>query len=236
MLKKIIRSLVLVAVLVIGYFAARESFEATRPSPPPPTYQFLILGDSHTVPIHVVPPDRWPQQMIIIFREENVLANNPHIIAEIGMQTERLAAKIDNSEYMGKYDLVLLQAGGDDIVAGVDTETYRVKFASLLAKAKAIVEGDSSRVIVLSIPDWTVIRAKDVPNRKKIRKKIDRFNAINEEESSNSGVRYINITSLSRMAADDLSFLSDDRKNPSDYMYEIWARKVYPVALTALGL
>lgn len=233
--KQIIRSLALVAVLVLGYFAARESFEAAQPPPPPPTYQFLILGDSHTVPPHVVSSSHWPQQMITIFREENVLANDPLLIAEVGMQTEHLAVKVDNSEYIGKYDLVLLQSGGDDIVAGVDAETYRVKFAKLLAKARAVVEGDSSRVIVLSIPDWTAIQAKDVRNREKIRKKIDRFNEINEEESSNAAVRYINVTSLSRMAADDIDFLSDDRKNPSDYMYEIWARKVFPVALTALG-
>ncbi len=207
MLKQIIRSLALVAVLVIGYFAARESFEAAQPPPPPPIYQFLILGDSHTVPTHVVQPDRWPQQMMIIFREENVLANDPLLIAGTGMQTERLAAKVDNPEYIGKYDLVLLQTGGDDIVAGVDAETYRVKFASLLVKATAVVEGDASRVIVLSIPDWTVIRANDIPNREKVREKIDRFNEINEEESSNAGLRFINNKRLYRLAADEISFL-----------------------------
>ncbi|MCE2510770.1 MAG: hypothetical protein J4G10_07330 [Alphaproteobacteria bacterium] len=235
MLKKIIRSFALAAVLVVGYFAARESYEMTRPPPPEPTYQFLILGDSPAAPAHVTRAQGWPQQMITIFREEHLLVNDPDLIAETGMQTERLGVEIDDPKYLGKYNLVLLQTGADDIVAGVDAETYRVKFANLLIKAKTLVDGDSSRVIVLSIPDWTAIQAKPVSNRVKTKATIDRFNAINLEESGNAAVRYIDITNLSRQASYDLSFLSEDGKNPSDRMYEIWARKVYPVALTALG-
>ncbi|MGB1548374.1 MAG: SGNH/GDSL hydrolase family protein [Alphaproteobacteria bacterium] len=235
MLKKIVHSLILVVVLVIGYFAARESYDKTRPPPPEPTYQFLVLGDSYTRPDHVTLAQSWAQQVVNIFRDERLLVNDPDFVAKVGMQTERLGIEIEDPKYKGKYNLVLLQVGADDILAGIDEETYRIKFANLLVKAKALVEGDATRVLVLSIPDWTAIRSKEVANREQTRATIDRFNEINAEESSNATVRYIDITNLSRQAAYNLSFVSEDGTNPSDYMYEIWARKVYPVALTALG-
>jgi len=233
--KKIIRSILLVAVLVLGFFAARETLESLQPPPPPPQYRVLVLGDDTTVPMATSPAERWPQQMLNIFREENHLVEDPHILAETGMGVERLVEAVARPGFKGPYDLVLLQIGADDIGANVDPENYRVKFANLLIKAIARAGNDPSRVIVLSIPDWTAIKEKKLTNRAAIKNKIDRFNEINLEESSNAGVRYVNITSISRRAAFDISFLSDNRQDPSGRMYEIWARKIYPVALTALG-
>ncbi|MEW5703305.1 MAG: GDSL-type esterase/lipase family protein [Pseudomonadota bacterium] len=235
MLKKILRALALAAVLVLGYFAVRDSIEATKSPPPPPEYGFLVLGDAYTAPKTINPSQRWAQQVVTIFREERFSVRDPQYLAEEGMKTERLVSEIDRPEFQYPYNLVLLQIGAADIVAGVTAEDYRVKFSNLLIKAISLVEGDPAHVIVLSIPDWTAIQANDLADRESVRQKINRFNEINDEVSHQTGVRYVSVTNLSRMAAHDLSLLTEDRKALSEHMHQLWARKIYPVALTALG-
>jgi len=235
MSKNVLRSIAFLAVLGIGFLVVRATLDAMKPEETPPLYRFLILGDATTVPMNISKPNRWPQQVASIFREENHLVDPPHILAKAGMGITKLAEELIRPEFQGPYDLVLVQTGANDIAAGMDPESYRVKFSSLLRKATARAGKDPTRVIVLSVPDWTAIKKKKIENRETVQKKIDRFNAINMAESSNAGVRYVDVTSLSRRAAFDPSFLSRDQKNPSERMYEIWARKIYPTALTALG-
>ena len=235
MSKNVLRSIAFLAVLGIGFLVVRATLDAMKPEETPPLYQFLILGDRTTVPLNIAHPNRWPQQLASIFREENHLVETPHILAKVGMSIVKLTDEIIRPEFQGPYHLVIVQIGADDIAAGMDQETYRVKFSNLLRNATARAGKDPSRVIVLSIPDWTAIKEKKIDNREAVKKKIDRFNAINMEESSNAGVRYVDVTGLSRRVAFDLSFLTHDRKKPSERMYEIWARKIYPTALTALG-
>lgn len=236
MSKKVFRTVLVLAVLGLGFFAVRETLDALKPPPPVPHYQFLVLGDSTSVPRATPDVNRWPQQLQAIFVGERHQVEKPAILAKTGMGIEALVAAVAKPEFQGPYDLVLVQIGADDIVAGMDQETYRVKFSNLLIKAMARVGNDPSRVIVLSIPDWTAIKARQIPNREAVKKKIEHFNAINSDASANAGVRYVDIIGISRQVAFDVSFLSDNLQSPSGRMYEIWARKIYPTALTALGL
>ncbi len=234
--KNVLRSILFLAVLGIGFLVVRATLDAMKPEETPPLYQFLILGDRTTVPLNIAHPNRWPQQVASIFREENHLVEMPQILAKVGMSITKLTEEITRPEFQGPYHLVIVQIGADDISAGMDQETYRVKFSNLLRKAVARADKDDpSRVIVLSIPDWTVIKEKKIDNREAVKKKIDRFNAINMEESSNAGVRYVDVTSLSRRVTFDRAFRSHGQRSPSERMYKIWARKIYPTALTAIG-
>jgi lysophospholipase L1-like esterase len=63
---------------------------------------------------------------------------------------------------------------------------------------------------------------------------IDAFNAVNLEESQNAGVSYVDVTPISRRAANDPSLIAADGLHPSGKMYAGWAELALPVALKIL--
>ena len=111
--------------------------------------------------------------------------------------------------------------GGLQIGGGVNAEN-----------AHAWLNAGASHVIVLSIPDWSVTPFAEGRDRRQIAAEIDAFNAINREETSRSGARYVDITPVSRRAPE---LVAGDGLHPSGMMYEEWAQLALPSALAALG-
>jgi len=81
---------------------------------------------------------------------------------------------------------------------------------------------------VLSIPDWGVTPFASGRNRQQIFKDIDKFNAVKRAESNRAGVIFIEITDISRCAANDYSLLAADGLHPSGKMYELWVERSLP--------
>jgi hypothetical protein len=83
---------------------------------------------------------------------------------------------------------------------GFTLDGYREEFAELLQMAIALAGGDRERVLVVSIPDYGVTPFVSPENKDRVGKEIDQYNAVNLEESQKAGVRYADITPISRMA------------------------------------
>ena len=62
-----------------------------------------------------------------------------------------------------------------------------------------------------------------------LKKEIDEFNSVLKEESEKRGIRYFNITTISRRALTDNSLIASDRLHPSGKMYKLWVDKIIPV-------
>ena len=62
----------------------------------------------------------------------------------------------------------------------------------------------------------------------------DAFNAINKQESINTGVNYLDITTISREAAADTSLIAPDGLHPSAKMYQLWVAQLEPMVLKRL--
>ena len=90
---------------------------------------------------------------------------------------------------------------------------------------------------MLSIPDWgvTPFARHSGRNPAAIAAEIDAFNAINREEAERAGAHYIDVTPVSRQAANVLSLIADDGLHPSGRMYAEWAQLTLPVVLKILG-
>jgi len=58
---------------------------------------------------------------------------------------------------------------------------------------------------------------------------IDQFNAINKAISIKAGVHYIDITPISREAANDPSLIAPDGLHPSAKMYQLWVNLLMPL-------
>lgn len=199
-----------------------------------PAFRFLALGDSYTIGESVSEKMRWPNQLAELLKSEGIEAEVT-IIARTGWTVDELWEGIQARPPEGTYDLVTLLIGVNDQYRGYPVAGYREKFRFMLGKAVDYAGGDSTKVIVLSIPDWGFTPfAAAKGDTEPVSQQIDQFNAINLEETKNVGGHYVDVTIISRMALDDFELIAGDRLHPSGKMYAMWAEKVLPVALDVL--
>ncbi len=203
-------------------------------SMPKPAFRFLALGDSYTIGEAVPESERWPVQLANGLRAHGIDVDGPEIIAKTGWTTDELNAAIDAANPRGPFDLVTLLIGVNNQFRGRDAEQYRGEFAALLQRATGFAGGDAKRVIVVSIPDWGVMPFAEGRDRAAIGLAIDRYNAVNREETLRAGARYVDITPISRRAASDPSLAASDGLHPSGAMYRAWVELVLPEAKAIL--
>jgi len=213
--------------------AAPSSSPQVMPTQPEKT--ILALGDSYTIGTRVIQAERWPLQLAAALREEGIPAGEPLIIAQGGWTTEDLAAGIRDANPQGPFDLVTLLIGVNDQFRGNTVEEYRPRFTDLLAQAVEFAGGDPGRVIVLSIPDWSVTPFANGRRTTETAVEIDAFNAANLYEAQAAGVHYVDVTGISRLAEDEPSLLASDGLHPSGEMYVLWVEEMLPLALGILG-
>ena len=197
--------------------------------------RFLALGDSYTIGESVGPSERWPVQLAALLRGQGIDTQAPIIIARTGWTTAELSEGIDRANPTGVYDLVSLLIGVNNQYRGRSLEEYRQEFVVLLERAIAFAGQNPSRVLVLSIPDWSVTPFAAGHDRAAIATGIDRFNAVNREEAGRPGARYVDVTPISRQALTDPSLLAPDGLHPSGRMYAEWVRLALPAASAALA-
>jgi len=205
--------------------------------PPPPDVaprRYLALGDSYTIGHAVKGRERWPMQLAARLDEKGVRMAEPEIIAENGWTTANLLAALKRVDPHGPYALVTVLIGANDQFQGATVDEYAVRFHAVLRNAIGLAGGDPKRVIVLSIPDWSVTPFAGSRDRSPIATAIERFNEVNRAKAVRAGARYVDITSESRRAAADPSLLVGDGLHPSAKMYAAWAELVLPEALAAL--
>ena len=208
-----------------------------------PAVRYLALGDSYTIGESVDEAERWPNQLASLVESSPQIASQfggieggveVTIIARTGWTTDELWDGIQAQKIDPPYDLVSLLIGVNNQYRGLDIEEYRKSFVFLLNKAIEYAGGDANRVIVLSIPDWGVTPFAGDRDSKKIADEINRFNAINREETEKAGAHYIDITPISREAVNDPSLTAGDGLHPSGKMYTEWSKLALPVALDIL--
>ena len=205
------------------------------PDNPPAEVRILALGDSYTIGEGVAEVDRWPVRLAAMLRARGLSVAAPRIIARTGWTTDELSAGIDAARPESNYDLVTLLIGVNNQYRGRSEEEYRAQFQALLGRAIAFAGGRAARVVVVSIPDWGVTPFAAGRDRPAVARAIDRFNAVNREESSRAGVQYADITPVSRRAAGDASLSAEDGLHPSAAMYAAWLDIIFPISLRILS-
>jgi len=199
------------------------------------TVRYLALGDSYTIGEGAYARDRWPMQLAAMLREAGFKVEDPVIIAKTGWTTDELAEGIAKRMHGSEtFGLVTLLIGVNNQYRGREIDEYRQQFVSLLQVATHFAGGDASRVIVVSIPDWGVTPYAEHRDRARIASEIDRFNAVNQEETERAGARYVDVTEISRRHGSDPEYLMADGLHPSGRAYREWADAVMPEAEHAL--
>lgn len=196
----------------------------------PAQMRFLALGDSYTIGQSVEEGQRWPVQLTDSLRSAGINLKDAEIIAQTGWTAGELMQAISNRDPQGPYDLVSLLIGVNNQYRGLDTSEYRMDLRELMQTAIALTANDATKVMVVSIPDYGVTPFARNMDAEKIAEEIDAFNAIKKNESMRAGITFINVTSISRLAADDPGLLADDKLHPSARMYAEWVKLIFPVA------
>jgi len=183
---------------------------------------YLALGDSYTIGESVPQAESFPYQLQALLDKENHHFDTPTVIATTGWTTDELIGAIDQAGLTGKkYDIVTLLIGVNDQYRGLSQDNYRTKFKHVLDTAIQFAGGNAKHVFVLSIPDYGVTPFGK-SNEVTIRAQIDQFNAINKSISNEAGVNYLDITGISRQAANDATLIASDGLHPSGKMYRLW--------------
>jgi len=196
--------------------------------------RLLALGDSYTIGEGVREQERWPNQLAAQLSGQGYSVEVT-MVAQTGWTTQDLAEGIRVADLQGAYALVTLLIGVNNQYRGLDIGQYREEFHALLEKAVQFADGNSGRVIVLSIPDWSATPHAMGMDAAKISAEIDVFNAVNLAESDKMGVGYIDVTTTSRRASADPSLLAEDGLHPSALMYAAWVDRMFPAVMLSLG-
>jgi lysophospholipase L1-like esterase len=190
---------------------------------------YLALGDSYTIGEAVPQNQSYPYQLTDLLNTNKFKVQTPTIIATTGWTTDDLIGAISRSDINGKtYDFVTLLIGVNDQYQQLSQDNYKIKFAQVLNTAIGFAKGDTSRVFVLSIPDWGVTPFA-AGRDSTIGPQIDQFNAINKAISQKAGVHYLDITAISRLAATDPTLIAPDGLHPSGKMYGLWMGLLEPL-------
>ena len=191
----------------------------------PPT-SFLALGDSYTIGESVDVAMRWPNQLVAELNRSGLECEQPQIIAKTGWTTDELLAALDQASIAETFDYVSLLIGVNNQYRGRSVASFEPEFKALLERAISYSSRKANGVFVLSIPDWGVMPFAEGRNTRKIALEIDTYNKSVKRICKIYGVRFFDITEISRMASETPSFVASDGLHPSGEMYAAWVKEV----------
>lgn len=225
------RAVVLIALLLAGCGVPVSTGNSSHSG----SLSYLALGDDYTIGDRVAPALRWPVQLANLLRVYEVPVDDPTIVANTQWTAGDLASALEKAEIGNRFDLVTLMIGFNDAYRGEDPETFRGALHGLIESSVRHARNRPGRVLVLSLPDWSVTPHAANLDRASLERRITTYNDVIREEVAGAGVRYVDITTFSRTAADHPDLISGDGLHPSGMMHAEWARIVVPVARGALG-
>jgi lysophospholipase L1-like esterase len=190
------------------------------------TFTYLALGDSYTIGESVLLQNSFPYQTVQLLRKQEYNFSAPEIIAKTGWTTDELEKGIKQYKFLPKYDFVTLLIGVNNQYRGREVMEYKMEFEELLKKAIAYSNNKTSRVVVLSIPDYSVTPFAQNMDKEKIVREIEVYNSVTKALSIQYKINFIDITPGSREAEKDPELVAEDKLHPSQKEYKKWAEKL----------
>ena len=126
--------------------------------------------------------------------------------------------------------MVSLLIGVNNQYQKKSVDSYRPEFEELLKMAITLAGGKKENVFVVSIPDYGYTPFGK-PNQAEISNAIDEYNSANKLITEKIGVKYINITDLTRKGLDNAEYVASDGLHPSGKMYALWVEKIIPTLM-----
>jgi lysophospholipase L1-like esterase len=188
--------------------------------------KYLALGDSYTIGASVSESENYPNILVKRLNDEGIETEKFQIIAQTGWTTYDLDYAISQANPSNDYNLVSLLIGVNNQYQRIDIKGYRDAFPKLLNKASGFAGGNKNNVFVISIPDYgyTPFGAS---KQSQISPEIDAYNQINDSVTKALGIKYYNITPISRNGLNTPNLVAIDGLHPSGIMYKLWVDLFY---------
>lgn len=246
------RLLLLISLSMFVFWACRHAAQATLPetepetpdgpaNPPAPKEQvdILALGDSYTKGESVPAQKNFPNQLADSLVAAGYTVAGVRVIAQTGWRSDQLKNAIaSQSGVIGDstFSLVTLCIGVNNQYQGASFDKYKTEFEELLQTAILRAGDRKERVVVLSIPDWayTTFGQNFSNNPAEISQEIDQYNAANKAITETYGVRYIDVTGISRQGLAYPDLVASDGLHPSALQYARWVKVMMPAIREAL--
>ena len=189
-------------------------------------FSFLALGDSYTIGEGVNENERWPNQFVEVAYENGLDFEKPEIIAETGWKTYDLLNAISQTNFTQKYDYVSLLIGVNNQFNSRPIDEFEEDLNKLMDKMNSLKKSNGN-IIIVSISDWGYTPFGNSYNREEISSEINLFNNSLMTFANSYGLKYVDITEISRRALNESNLLASDNLHPSGLMYLEWAKKIY---------
>ena len=191
-------------------------------------YSFIALGDSYTIGEGVNEDERWPNQFVDVAYENGVDFDQPMIIAETGWKTYDLLNAINQTNFSKKYDYISLLIGVNNQFNSRPIDEFEEDLNKLMGEMKRIKKNDGS-IIIISIPDWGYTPFGESSDMSDISEKINLFNSSLRKFANTNGLKYVDVTEISRRGINEPDLITNDNLHPSGTMYLEWAKKIYNI-------
>lgn len=224
-------SLFLFLILLTGCNSKIDPSETLDPEP----ISYLALGDSYTIGTGIAEDNNYPNQLTDTLSAKGYVIDTTIVIATNGWTTTDLLNGIEKADPISDYDLVSLLIGVNNQYQGLDIELYQTEFMELLTQAISYAGGDTSKVIVLSIPNYGVTPFGQSRNPVVIRQELEMYNSMAEQFASDYGIPFIDVTGISELAENDTTLLAPDNLHPSAKMYTMWVEEMLPIITLKLN-
>ncbi len=200
------------------------------------TLSYLALGDSYTIGESVAPSQRWPMQLADALNQldTTVHIGEVSILAQTGWTTANLinALALPTNQQL-EADVVSLLIGVNNQYQGLDTAQYRAQLSELIQYALGLVNGQTHRVFIVSIPDYGYTPFGQ-SNQTEISSELAVFNQICLEEALITNVPHYNITPISQEWPNTPGLVAQDGLHPSGVQYARWVESFLPQVVAQL--
>jgi lysophospholipase L1-like esterase len=201
------------------------------------TRRYVALGDSYTIGISVGRDETWPSRLAaslglgtdgrpVLELVANLAANGRTSDDVRRDQLPRLAEH--------KPDVVSLLIGVNDVVQGVPVGCYRENVVAILDDLLARLP--AGRLLAVTTPDYTLTPAgASFGDPATQRARIVEVNALMTELATARGIAIVDICDLAERVTIDPGLVARDGLHPSGRQYALWAERIRPIVLKALG-
>ena len=196
--------------------------------------RILALGDSYTAGEGIDAALAWPAVVARALSSDGTEVETL-VIAETGWTVDELLSAIDEAGTRGPFGAVTIGAGVNDQYRGLPVDGYARDARRMIARAIGLADGAPSRVVVISIPDWSVTPHAADRDRAAVAAEIDAFNSAARAAAREAGTAWVDLTTDSRRAGGDAALLAPDGLHASAALHELWARRIARPLARALG-
>lgn len=191
--------------------------------------RILALGDSYTIGHGVEVKDRWPEQLKDRLRAKGMDIAAVKTVARTGWTTQDLLSVLEQEHLTNDYDLVFVLIGANDQFRRRPVGDFVRDLGGIYAKAIGYARNQPAKVVAVSIPDWALTPFAAGRDQKEISREIDVYNQAAQTTADKSGIRWVNITDISRRDSGPSGFVPDGL-HPAAQTYGAWVDIILPAA------